>query len=75
MASREEQVPMRTFPRPGRVPAYGLVDALVGILILVLVAACVAASFSTFSRLAARQSQAVDTILSAADADARSGWY
>jgi hypothetical protein len=52
-----------------------MVDALVGILILVAVALAVYASFSTLARLDQLQADRIDHFVKASDAAAHSAWY
>ena len=66
---------MRRFRRRGRLPAFGMVDALVGILILAAVAMSIAASFSTLARLDQLQSDRIERLLKESDASPHSAWY
>jgi len=55
--------------------AYGMVDAIVGILILAVVAGSVAAAFSTLARLDHLQNDRIDQMVKQSDAAAHSDWY
>ena len=66
---------MPRFRRQNRLGGFGLVDSLVGILILVLVAASVAGAFTTLSRLDHLQSQRIDKLFRQSDAASHSDWY
>ena len=58
-----------------RLRAYGMVDALVGILILAVVALSVSGAFSTLARLTRLQADRIDRLLEESDAAAHSAWY
>jgi len=66
---------MRLFRRHDRLPAFGMVDALVGILILAAVAMSISVSFSTLVRLDQLQSDRIDRLLRESDASPHSAWY
>lgn len=66
---------MPRFPRQSNLSGFGMIDSLVGILILVLIAASVAAAFTTLSRLDHLQSQRIDQLLGKSDAATHSDWY
>ena len=52
-----------------------MVDALVGILILAVVALSVSAAFSTLARLTRLQADRIDRLLEESDAAAHCAWY
>ena len=52
-----------------------MVDALVGLLILAVVALCVSSAFSTLARLDKVQSERIDRIVEESDAASHSSWY
>ena len=52
-----------------------MVDAIVGIVILGLVAGSVAGAFSTLSRLDLLQEKRIDQLVKESDAATRSDWY
>jgi len=52
-----------------------MIDALVGILILAIVALSVSVCFSTLARLGQMQADRIDHLLKESDAAARSVWY
>jgi len=66
---------MRTSRLPSRLGAYGMVDALVGILILAVIALSVSASFATLARLDRLEADRIDRITKESDAVAYSAWY
>jgi hypothetical protein len=65
----------RTSQLPNRLRAYGMVDALVGILILATVALSVALAFSTLVKLDRLQADRIDRLVKESDAAAHSAWY
>ena len=66
---------MRASRLHNRVRAFGMVDAVVGILILAAVALAVSLAFSTLARLDKLQSDRVDRLVQESDAQPRSDWY
>lgn len=52
-----------------------MVDALVGILILAIVALSVSVSFSTLAALDRLQADRIDSLVKESDAAAHSAWY
>jgi hypothetical protein len=66
---------MRTYRPQNRLRAYGMVDALVGILVLAALALSVAASFGMLARLDRLQSDRVEKLAKESDAIAHSAWY
>ena len=66
---------MRTYRRQNRLRAFGMIDALVGILILAAVALSVSASFSTLATLDRLQADRIDRLVKESDAVAHSAWY
>lgn len=66
---------MPTSPPRNRPRAYGMVDALVGILILAAVALCVSLAFSTLARLDRLQADRIDRLVKETDAAQHSAWY
>ena len=59
---------MRTFPRPNKLRAFGLVDTLVALLVLVATVAVLVTGFSTLLTLGQRQDAKIDALVKAADA-------
>jgi hypothetical protein len=55
--------------------AFGMVDAVVGILLLAVVALSVSTAFSTLGRLDRIQDARIDRITHEADALAHSAWF
>ncbi len=77
-SKRPSRLPVRRHGRglPGRrLSAYGMVDALVGILILAVVALSVSAAFSALARLTRLQADRIDRLLQQSDAAAHAAWY
>ena len=66
---------MLTCRRQNRLGAFGMVAALVGILILAAVALSVSISFSTLARLDRLQSDRIDRLVEKADAVAHALWF
>jgi hypothetical protein len=65
----------RTSRPQNRLGAYGMVDALVGILILAAVALSVSLAFSTLAKLDRLQADRIDRLVKESDAAAHSAWY
>jgi hypothetical protein len=65
---------MQISHRRSRLPAFGLVDALVGIFILATTVATLVYGFSTLIALGHRQDAKVDSLLEAADMDYYESW-
>jgi hypothetical protein len=66
---------MRTYRLPNKLAAYGMVDALVGILILAVIALSVSASFGTLARLDRLEADRIDRLTEESDAVAYYAWY
>jgi hypothetical protein len=66
---------MRTYRLPNRLDVYGMVDALVGILILAVVALSVSVSFGTLARLDRLEADRIDRLTEESDAVAHYAWY
>ncbi len=65
----------RTSPLQNRLRAFGMVDALVGILILAVVALSVSVAFSTLAKLDRLQADRIERFVKDSDAAAHSTWY
>ncbi len=61
--------------RQNRLPAFGMVDAIVGILILTAVASSVAAAFSTLAQLDHLEDTRINKLVKESDAAAHVDWY
>jgi hypothetical protein len=57
------------------VPAFGLVDAVVGLLILAAVSLSLAQAFLTMSSWDIQESARIDKLVSALDAESHAKWY
>ena len=66
---------MQTFHRPIRLQGFGMVDALVGILILATISLSVSASFSTLAQLDNLQSNRIDHLVQETDLGSFSIWF
>ncbi len=65
---------MRTSPRRNKVPAFGLVDALVGLFLLAATSSALFSGYSTFLALEHRQEAKADALVKTIDAGAYEPW-
>jgi len=66
---------MRTYRRRNSLGAFGMVDAIVGILLLAIVALSVSTAFNSLSRVDRAQALRIDRLIKESDAAPYSAWY